>query len=55
MGSRLSEATDLFVELTGAQAEPAEEPTRGQFGALRPVIHVVDDLVSDVVGNPCSS
>jgi hypothetical protein len=50
----LAVAVFPVVELASAQVEPAEESLRRLFGACRPVIHILDDLVSDVVGTPGS-
>jgi hypothetical protein len=43
-----------FVKLARAQAEPAQEPPHGLFGAFRRMIHIVDGLVPSVMGNPGS-
>jgi hypothetical protein len=43
-----------LVELSSAQVELAEESPCTLFGAFYPVIHMLDDLASDVVGNQSS-
>ena len=48
----LSEAVFPVVELAGAQAQPAKQLPRGDLGAGSPVLDVVDDLVTRVMGNP---
>jgi hypothetical protein len=42
------------VELTCAQAEPTQKLTCRKIRAVGPVLDVVDDLVTRVVGNPGS-
>src|SRR5260370_9243848 len=50
----LSVAVLPVMELAGAQSQPAQQSSGGQLGMLGPVVHVVDDLVAGVVGNPRS-
>ena len=40
------------VELARSDPQPDKEPAAGDLGAFRPVADVVDDGVTDVVGNP---
>ena len=40
------------VELAGAQAKPTQKPTRWKLGAVGPMLDVVDDLITRVMGNP---
>jgi hypothetical protein len=42
------------VELASAQAEPTQEPTRWKLRAAGPMLDVVDDLITRVMGNPGS-
>ena len=42
------------VELTCAQAEPTQELTGWKLRAVGPMLDVVDDLITHVVGNPGS-
>ena len=40
------------VELAGGDTQPGDESAGGDFGTLGPAGDVVDDGVTDVVGNP---
>jgi hypothetical protein len=42
------------VKLASTQLEPAQDPSYRLFGAVRSVIHIVEDFVPSVVGNPSS-
>lgn len=43
-----------LVELARRQSEPVEQLLGGQPGALIPVVDVVDDVVSRIMGNPAT-
>src|SRR5262249_13924676 len=43
-----------IVELAGGEAQPADESSQRDLGALGPVPEEVDDGVAGVVGNPDS-
>ena len=42
------------VELAGTQAQPTKELTRRELRPLGPVVDIVDDFVTRVMGNPGS-
>ena len=54
MAVDLSVAFEPCVVLARGQLCPLEQFFAWQFGTLRPILHVVDDLVSDIVGDPNS-
>ena len=54
MAVDLSIAFEPCVVLARGEFCPLEQFFAWQFGTLRPVPHVVDDLVSDIVGDPNS-
>jgi hypothetical protein len=52
MAVDLSVAFEPCVVLARGQLCPLEQVFAGQSGTLRPILHVVDNLVSDIVGDP---
>ena len=52
MAVDLSVAFEPCVVLARGQLCPLEQVFAGQSGTLRPILHVVDDLVANVVGDP---
>jgi len=54
MAIDLSVAFEPCVVLASGQLCPLEQVFAWQFGTLRPILHVVDDLVANVMGDPDS-
>ncbi len=54
MAVDLSVAFEPCVILARGEFCPLEQVFAWQFGTLRPILHVVDDLVANVMGNPNS-
>ncbi len=48
----LAEAPFPVVELAGADADPADEATEGDFGLVAPGAGEIDDGIAGVVGDP---
>jgi hypothetical protein len=42
------------VELAGAQLDPAQEAADADLGFVAPAAYEVQELISDIVGNPAS-
>ena len=54
MAVDLSVAFEPCVVLARGEFCPLEQVFAWQFGTLRPILHVVDNFVSDIVGDPNS-
>jgi hypothetical protein len=54
MAVDLSVAFEPCVVLARGEFCPLKQVFAWQFGTLRPILHVVDDLVANVVGDPNS-
>jgi hypothetical protein len=50
----LAEAPFPVVELAGADADPADETTEGDFGLVAPGADEIDDGVAGIVGDPAT-
>jgi hypothetical protein len=50
----LAEATFPVVELAGADADPADEATEGDFGLVAPGADEIDDGIAGIVGDPAT-
>jgi hypothetical protein len=48
----LAEAPLPVVELAGADADPGDEATEGDFGLVAPGADEIDDGVASIVGDP---
>jgi hypothetical protein len=50
----LAEAFFPVVELAGADADPADDSTEGDFGLVAPGAEEIDDGVTGIVGDPAA-
>jgi hypothetical protein len=50
----LAEALLPIMELAGADADPGEEATSGDFRLVAPIADEIDDLVAVVMGDPAA-